>query len=94
MSRTSRVRKPSVARPAPSMAYGPGLMRPRLGLSPTRPHALAGDTDRAAAVAALRDGNDACGDGGSSAARRAARRAREVPRCAGGRLLVGLRVAG
>src|SRR5690606_41548980 len=42
VSRTSRVSTPWVARPAPSVPYGPGLIRPRVALSPTSPHAEAG----------------------------------------------------
>ena len=43
MSRTDLDTTPSVVAPAhPSPVFGPWEIRPRLGLSPTRPHSLAG----------------------------------------------------
>src|SRR5919206_5117523 len=42
-SRTDRATEPSMVPPAqPSPTSGPWLTRPRVGLSPTRPHSLAG----------------------------------------------------
>ncbi len=43
MSRTERLTTPSIVAPAqPSPISGPWLTRARVGLSPTRPHSLAG----------------------------------------------------
>src|SRR5690606_22497067 len=42
VSRTSLVSTPFVASAAPSTPAGPVLIRPRLGFSPTSPHAAAG----------------------------------------------------
>ena len=42
MSATVRLTTPAVVSPGPGTMSGPGLIRPRLGFSPTRPQAEAG----------------------------------------------------
>src|ERR671933_1993302 len=85
-SRTDRATEPSMVPPAhPSPTSGPWLTRPRVGLSPTRPHSLAGM--RIEPPPSL-----ACASGTSPAATAAAEPPEDPPvECAG---FQGLRAGG
>src|ERR1700733_923729 len=87
-SRTVRVTDPSIVLPAhASPVIGPWLTRPRVGLSPTSPHSLAGmrmepPPSLACATATM---PDARRHRGGRSARRAAGRVARIPGVAGGR---------
>ncbi len=70
--------------------YGAAETRPRDGLIPKRPQHGRRDADRAAAVGAVRERQHAGGDRRRGAARRAAGRARRVPRVAARAVQLGL----